>query len=204
VSSLYGCLLIARHTYVVPAERRKERRARSGGAGEVKTNLVTALAHPEDARHRAHTRPTPSRAAALDRVVEAGLLAAEDAAELFPDRRIADPAWEILRSLDPGAESFPPPPGASSPASSTTKVRSWSLELLTAEETSSFDIDPRAFPATRLPTRAILAALEELAADGWQVVQVSEDREIDEAASRNYVVAQRILLTRPIDHARRR
>jgi hypothetical protein len=68
--------------------------------------------------------------------------------------------------------------------------------VITADEVTWIDIDPYAFPSDTLPTSAILATLDDLSADGWRPVHVSEDREVDDAANRSSVIAQRILLTR--------
>lgn len=185
--------MIARHTYDGAPKSTKRT---IGQVHDLKKALSDVVAEAGHSTRRAHMRETPSRAAALNRIVEGKLLLREDAMRLFPDRKITDPAWEILRLFDPEVRAMPQPPNLSS--SPPTKIKSWSLRLITSDETTWMDINPLAFPSRTFPTPAVLAALDDLSADGWKVVHVSEDREVDDAASQSYVIGQRILLARPI------
>jgi hypothetical protein len=200
VGTSYSWLAIERHTYDASgrtdlAGEPDGRRGTSVRDG-LKETLLGVLADPGHATRLAHMQATPSRAAHLDRIVEASLLLPEDVVELFPDRKITDPAWAVLSFVNPDAGASQPMPDAQPVFAG--KVRSWSLRLLTAGDTRWIDINPYMFPATELPTRAILTALDDLAADGWKVIHVSEDRQIDDAANRSYVIAQRMLLARSI------
>jgi hypothetical protein len=70
------------------------------------------------------------------------------------------------------------------------------LVFHTDDSTRVFSIDPTVFRGAELPIAAILGALNELANEGWSVVHTSEDRGIDDSASRSFVVRQRFLLRR--------
>ncbi len=87
----YCYLIVEAHTYKLPREdaSRVDTPARPGG---LKSSLVAALGEPGHRERLAHMKETPGRAEALDRIVAAGSLEADDAAALFPDRRITDDA----------------------------------------------------------------------------------------------------------------
>jgi hypothetical protein len=190
----YCYLVIEQHPYGVPRDE-QEMAEMPPGPDSLVPALRAVLGEPGYATRLSHIRETPSRATALDRIVAAGFLEPDEAARLFPDGRITDRAWAILRPFDP---EIGPPPARRDPdrGSELKTVRSWSLRILGPADPTPIDIDPLAFPDNTLPLTAIVAALEDLAADGWAVVEVSEDRGIDDAAGRSHVVAQRILLSR--------
>lgn len=73
---------------------------------------------------------------------------------------------------------------------------SWMLRFQQAEDVREFKIDPKKWPANALPAQEIIRALNALAGDGWRVIDVSEDRSINDDASRSFIVAQRYLLER--------
>jgi hypothetical protein len=194
MAASYCYLAVEEHTYKLPVGERGQAGPPSG-PGLLKSALAALLGEPGYKEHLAHMKETPGRAEALERIVEAGALGADDAEALFPDRRITDDAWAILRRHDPDAPPAPPPtPRAAGPE--FKEVRSWSLRILGAEDAAPIEIDPLAYPRRALPITAIVAALEELASDGWEVVHVSEDRGINDAADRSHVIAQRFLLAR--------
>lgn len=148
---------------------------------------------------RTIARPTPSRAQHVRRLLDAGLVSEDNEISRMAESGVPDAAWEVLKAIDPdlGREQQlrepPPPPQRTSAARC---IESWSLALHTSEGVVSFDVDPTQAPGDVLPLVLIAETLERLALERWTVVQVSEDRAIDDAASRSHVVRQRFLLCR--------
>ena len=76
------------------------------------------------------------------------------------------------------------------------EVHSWGLSIQIAGKVEDVAVDPQRLPASDVPTTAILKELDRLGNDGWTVVHVSEDRAINDDASKSSVTCQRYLLSR--------
>jgi hypothetical protein len=152
-------------------------------------------------------RPTPSRAAHVRRLVEAGLVSEDESVSKMVGGAVPDAAWEILGAIHPDGGTGQPIPklsSASAEGADGTRVRrhgrrfvdSWSLALHAGDGVTPIAADSADHFKSTLPLGLIAKTLETLASEGWSVVQVSEDRAIDDAASTSRVVQQRFLLRR--------
>ena len=148
---------------------------------------------------RVRGRLTPSRSAHVQGLLDTGLLDADAEISQMASGAVPDPAWEVLGAIHPGRGRGQRIPDPASKASSTARTRfidSWSLSVRAGDGVTPIDVDPDRTPGRELPVALIARTLESLAAEGWDVVHVSEDRSIDDEASASHVVRQRILLRR--------
>ena len=142
---------------------------------------------------------TPNRAAHVQLLLNAGLLSEDHEVAGMTRGAVPDAIWEIVRAIRPDRGSDQSIPNVETPAparrASTRFVDSWSLALHSSADARSIAIDPARAPGNTLPLPVIAETLDALASEGWSIVQISEDRAIDDAASISHVVRQRFLLS---------
>jgi hypothetical protein len=144
---------------------------------------------------RVRGRSTPSRAAHVQGLLDAGLLNEDAEISQMVSGAVPDPAWEILGAIHPGRGQgqWIPEPGAEV---KPRFIDSWSLSVHAGDGVTPIDVDPARAPGSTLPVALIAKTLEALSSEGWAVVHISEDRSIDDQASASHVVRQRVLLRR--------
>lgn len=165
--------------------------ARSAGYGSLERLLGSV---------RERNRSTPSRAAHVQGLLDAGLLNTDAQIVQMASGAVPDLAWEVLGVVHPGrgsSQQIPEPAQwawRSHPMARS--IDSWSLSIRTGNSTKTVDVDPAQAPGHELPVALIVQTLDSLATEGWEVVHVSEDRSIDDKASASQVDRQRVLLRR--------
>lgn len=153
---------------------------------------------------RSQSKKAPARAEHVRELVDAGLLARDQAVDQMIDGIVPDGAWEVLRQVTTqgGNSQAIPTVGnprdtrVQSPRTTTRSVPSWMLQFNQAGEITLIDIDPLVVSGDTLPVGQITRALDRLAVDGWKVIDVSEDRAVSDDASASFVIEQRYLLVR--------
>jgi len=161
--------------------------AESGGYGSLERLLGSV---------RVRGRSTPSRAAHVQGLLDAGLLSEDAEIAQMVRGAVPDLAWEVLGAVHPGRG---PGQGIPEPRRAQPKTRfvdSWSLSVRAGDGVKTVDVDPAQTPGHELPIALIAQTLGSLATEGWEVIHVSEDRSIDDKASASRVDCQRILLRR--------
>jgi hypothetical protein len=220
MSVSYGYLIVNRHTYKVPRDLSPPISSDEplphlpdGQGFEERLRVVLDLAAQNAAygslqallsSPRSRSRRAPARAQHVRELVDAGLLARDQAVERMLDGAVPDDAWEILRQVTTQGGGSQPLPAVrnprhapvQSPRGTTRSVPSWTLQFNHAGEITLIDIDPMLVPGDILPLAEITGALDHLAADGWKVLDVSEDRAVNDDASASFVIGQRYLLVR--------
>lgn len=142
--------------------------------------------------------PQAARAEHVRRLVESGLLQQDGAVNRMLGGVVPEPAWKVLKEIEPEKGEHQPVPVRRRREARTTAqgVRSWSMKLYESARETEFPVDHGTFPQSTLPLAAVLETLDQLAKDGWYVRSLSEDRSIADDASRSFVIRQRYLLAR--------
>jgi hypothetical protein len=143
---------------------------------------------------------TPHRAEQVQGLLGAGLLEGDAEVSQMANGAVPDPIWTVLREIQAGRGQDQPIPGPPRKATLSKKktrfIDSWSLAMHSSAGVTPVEIEPAEAPGHTLPVALIARALEALSSEGWTVIQVSEDRSIDDAATTSWVVRQRFLLRR--------
>lgn len=145
---------------------------------------------------RVRGRSTPSRAAHVQGLLDAGLLSEDAEIAQMASGAVPDLAWEILGSVHPDRGHGQGVPESRRAQSKTRFIDSWSLLVCTGDGVRTVDVEPTQTPGHELPIALIARTLDSLAAEGWEVVHISEDRSINDEASASRVDCQRVLLRR--------
>jgi hypothetical protein len=148
-----------------------------------------------------HHQETPSRRLGVGRLFSEGLLDPTDpaVAPLRTARTIPESLWKVLRTVDPVSHTRRPVAAIGAPPLNDTRVRSWAISFVDADgQVAPFDLDPELTPGLQLPVPLIARTLDHLGKEGWRVLNLSEDRGVNDDASESFVLRQRYLLHRAL------
>jgi hypothetical protein len=205
---------VAAHRETIERERARLLEEAEGAQGDARFKLRSHLlddlqevgrgeAHR---RQRSSTRRSTPRWERVRELIDSGHLLYDEAVATFPQKVVTDAQWELLSKVDlavrpdprevpvgpvhvalPKLPEVPPPRTAL--AWRLAHHRPGSSPRYLVEDGEGVFSDP-------FPVNAVAAALTILGQEGWDVVHASEDRGVDDRASRSRVVSARFLLRR--------
>jgi hypothetical protein len=144
-------------------------------------------------------KETPSRVLGVRRLFSEGLLDASDpTVEVLREARaIPETLWRVLRTVDPITHRLRPADSIGAPPRNPSRTISWAISLVDGDgKVTPLDLDPKHSPGSQLPVALIAKTLAYLERAGWTVLNLSEDRGVNDDASESFVVRQRYLLHR--------
>ncbi len=150
---------------------------------------------------------TPVRGQALGRMVDGGVISAEQARKMIVGGRVTDEAWSVVAGLDPGPRHVDEEAGGGGPrspgfASKIARAECWLAEFFTTSGSQPVDYDPVLHTGAAFPHHTVVRLLDELSRQGWKLIHISEDRRVDDQAQVSSVSAARYLLSREADGTR--